>query len=184
MYSYNVISDYEEEIATPSENENYDVEDEQPYEVDDNFKTGGYDLPAINKCAPKLCVQCGKVSQAIVLSFVLSKISDSGGCGRKTERRQEGFTVTLIRFCGTNLLSRVRFKRVLLITSLQLYQTKGNLTRHLKYECGKQAALKCPLCGTQTKYKSSMRRHILNRHPGYDCTFDDQNVIEETKLVC
>lgn len=52
-----------------------------------------------------------------------------------------------------------------------MYKTKGNLNRHLQYECGREPTLQCPLCEVQTKHKSSMKRHIENRHPGYECAF-------------
>ncbi|KAJ3635636.1 hypothetical protein MTP99_008529 [Tenebrio molitor] len=53
----------------------------------------------------------------------------------------------------------------------KMYKSKGNLQRHLNYECGKEPHITCPLCGLQTKYRSSMKRHVLNRHPGqlYAC---------------
>lgn len=54
-----------------------------------------------------------------------------------------------------------------------MYKTKGNLNRHLQYECGRDPALQCPLCDVQTKHKSSMKRHIENRHPGYECAFTE-----------
>lgn len=50
---------------------------------------------------------------------------------------------------------------------------RGNLTRHLKYECGKRPTLKCPVCPTKTTHRSSMKRHVQNRHPQYECYFTD-----------
>ncbi|XP_044737181.1 longitudinals lacking protein isoform X15 [Chrysoperla carnea] len=57
----------------------------------------------------------------------------------------------------------------------KVYKWKNNLVRHLRYECGKEAQLKCPLCYVTTKHRSSMRRHVENRHAGYELSFSDPN---------
>lgn len=43
------------------------------------------------------------------------------------------------------------------------YATKGNLRRHLEWECGKKLQFKCKYCNYACKYKFSMKRHML-RH--------------------
>jgi uncharacterized Zn-finger protein len=46
------------------------------------------------------------------------------------------------------------------------YMSKGNLTRHLKFECGKEPQFQCPHCPVRTKHKSSLLTHISCKHRG------------------
>ena len=48
----------------------------------------------------------------------------------------------------------------------KVYMSKGNLTRHLKFECGKEPQFQCPHCPIRTKHKSSLLTHIFCKHPG------------------
>ncbi|XP_066584383.1 longitudinals lacking protein, isoforms A/B/D/L isoform X8 [Prorops nasuta] len=44
------------------------------------------------------------------------------------------------------------------------FSCKGNLTRHLKYECGHEPRFKCPYCVYCCKVKTDVRKHILRKH--------------------
>jgi DNA-directed RNA polymerase subunit RPC12/RpoP len=46
----------------------------------------------------------------------------------------------------------------------KVYTSKGNLTRHLKFECGKEPQFQCPHCTVRTKHKSSLLTHICCKH--------------------
>jgi uncharacterized C2H2 Zn-finger protein len=48
----------------------------------------------------------------------------------------------------------------------KVYKSKGNLTRHLKFECGKEPQFQCPHCPIRTKHKSSLLTHIYCKHGG------------------
>lgn len=48
----------------------------------------------------------------------------------------------------------------------KVYMSKGNLTRHLKFECGKEPQFQCPHCPVRTKHKSSLLTHIHCKHSG------------------
>jgi len=41
------------------------------------------------------------------------------------------------------------------------YRWKGNLTRHVNFECGKQPRFKCSYCGIGVTQKTSMQRHLF-----------------------
>ena len=45
------------------------------------------------------------------------------------------------------------------------YRWKGNLKRHLKFECGKMAQIQCPHCQYCAKRKCHLVKHILRKHP-------------------
>ncbi|KAL6263990.1 hypothetical protein P5V15_004071 [Pogonomyrmex californicus] len=44
------------------------------------------------------------------------------------------------------------------------FNWKRNLTRHLKYECGRQPRFKCPYCDYHGKLKGNVKKHLLHRH--------------------
>ncbi|XP_076238070.1 longitudinals lacking protein, isoforms A/B/D/L-like [Calliopsis andreniformis] len=46
------------------------------------------------------------------------------------------------------------------------FNWKGNLNRHLKYECGLQPRFKCPYCHYCCKVKGDVRKHIARKHQG------------------
>jgi rubrerythrin len=48
----------------------------------------------------------------------------------------------------------------------KVYVNKGNLTRHHKFECGKEPQFQCPHCLLRTKHKSSLLTHIYCKHSG------------------
>jgi uncharacterized C2H2 Zn-finger protein len=48
----------------------------------------------------------------------------------------------------------------------KVYMSKGSLTRHLKFECGKEPQFQCPHCPLRTKRKSSLLTHIYCKHTG------------------
>ncbi|XP_050536207.1 histone-lysine N-methyltransferase PRDM16-like [Daktulosphaira vitifoliae] len=44
------------------------------------------------------------------------------------------------------------------------YKTKGNLMRHLKYECGKSPKYACPYCNKKSSLKFNLKKHIAVIH--------------------
>ena len=46
----------------------------------------------------------------------------------------------------------------------KVYTRKGNLQRHLSWECGKEPHQKCPYCPYATYRKSNVQEHIRRRH--------------------
>lgn len=45
------------------------------------------------------------------------------------------------------------------------YSNNGNLTRHLKFECGKEPQFQCPLCPLRTRHKNNLLSHMYCKHP-------------------
>lgn len=48
------------------------------------------------------------------------------------------------------------------------YKIKGSLKRHQSYECGVIPSLTCKYCPHKSKYKSDLRKHILQKHSHLD----------------
>ncbi|XP_008207163.1 zinc finger protein 771-like [Nasonia vitripennis] len=46
------------------------------------------------------------------------------------------------------------------------FTVKGNMTRHLKYECGQQPRFQCPYCDFRSKQTSNVMSHIRTKHVG------------------
>ncbi|KAK2584890.1 hypothetical protein KPH14_002486 [Odynerus spinipes] len=46
------------------------------------------------------------------------------------------------------------------------FTVKGNMTRHLKYECGQAPRFQCPYCEFRSKQTSNVMSHIRTRHAG------------------
>ncbi|XP_076395696.1 uncharacterized protein LOC143265758 isoform X2 [Megachile rotundata] len=46
------------------------------------------------------------------------------------------------------------------------FTVKGNMTRHLKYECGQAPRFQCPYCEFRSKQTSNVMSHIRTRHTG------------------
>lgn len=46
----------------------------------------------------------------------------------------------------------------------KVYRHKSSLTKHLKYECGKEAQFLCQLCPYRAKQRPNLTSHILLRH--------------------
>jgi hypothetical protein len=46
----------------------------------------------------------------------------------------------------------------------KVYTRKGNLQRHLSWECGVEPHQKCPYCPYAANRKTSVQGHILRRH--------------------
>jgi hypothetical protein len=46
----------------------------------------------------------------------------------------------------------------------KVYSRKGNLQRHLSWECGKEPHQQCPYCPYATNRKTSVQEHIRRRH--------------------
>jgi hypothetical protein len=60
----------------------------------------------------------------------------------------------------------------------KVYMRKGTLTRHLKFECGKEPQFQCPLCPLRTKHKSSLLTHIYCKHRGWNITSEPQWAVQ------
>ena len=50
----------------------------------------------------------------------------------------------------------------------RFFTVKGNMNRHLKYECGKAPRFKCPYCDFRSKQSSNVLSHVRNRHTGLE----------------
>ncbi|XP_049809660.1 gastrula zinc finger protein XlCGF57.1-like [Schistocerca serialis cubense] len=48
------------------------------------------------------------------------------------------------------------------------YASKGNLSRHLRFECGVDRQFSCPLCGKMFKRKEHLTEHIFGTHKNID----------------
>lgn len=44
------------------------------------------------------------------------------------------------------------------------YKYKGNLHRHMEYECGIEPKFPCPLCNYKGKQKTTLQMHIATIH--------------------
>ncbi|CAH0381291.1 unnamed protein product [Bemisia tabaci] len=44
------------------------------------------------------------------------------------------------------------------------YQNVGSLWRHERYECGKEPAYQCTLCGYKSAHKHNLKKHYMLRH--------------------
>ncbi|XP_046663207.1 longitudinals lacking protein, isoforms A/B/D/L-like [Homalodisca vitripennis] len=44
------------------------------------------------------------------------------------------------------------------------YRSKGDLRRHLRYECGKEPQFACSLCSYKAKRNSSLQSHMIFKH--------------------
>ncbi|XP_015178619.1 PREDICTED: zinc finger X-chromosomal protein-like [Polistes dominula] len=44
------------------------------------------------------------------------------------------------------------------------FTVKGNMTRHLKYECGQAPRFQCPYCEFRSKQTSNVKSHIRTKH--------------------
>ncbi|CAL1680035.1 unnamed protein product [Lasius platythorax] len=60
----------------------------------------------------------------------------------------------------------------------RVFKWKGNLMRHLRYECGLQPRFKCPYCDSKSKFKASVRQHLIRKHKNRKIY-----VIEDTLLT-
>lgn len=49
----------------------------------------------------------------------------------------------------------------------KVYRHKSSLTKHLKYECGKEAQFLCQLCPYRAKQRPNLTSHILLRHSAH-----------------
>ena len=46
------------------------------------------------------------------------------------------------------------------------FAVKGNMNRHLKYECGQPPKFQCPYCNFRSKQSSNVLAHVKTRHRG------------------
>lgn len=46
------------------------------------------------------------------------------------------------------------------------YKNREHLTRHQRYECGKEPQFKCPYCPHKCHHKCNLQDHIQRRHSG------------------
>lgn len=49
----------------------------------------------------------------------------------------------------------------------KVYRWKGNLSQHLRFECGKAPQFRCPYCPYRSKHRSDVKnKHMKYKHPG------------------
>lgn len=74
---------------------------------------------------------------------------------------------------GTNLIQIKQFKSHVLgkygyknvcSDCKKSYKTKSHLTRHQRFECGKEPQFPCPLCHYRGKHKHALTNHYANKH--------------------
>lgn len=53
----------------------------------------------------------------------------------------------------------------------RMYKSKGSLTDHQRWECGKDPTFQCPYCEYCAKRKKHLRRHVICVHKK---AFDEQ----------
>lgn len=58
------------------------------------------------------------------------------------------------------------------------FAVKGNMNRHLKYECGQPPKFSCPYCLFLSKQSSNVLAHVRTRHRGLNAYV--LNLIEKT----
>ncbi|XP_044270640.1 longitudinals lacking protein, isoforms A/B/D/L isoform X13 [Tribolium madens] len=46
----------------------------------------------------------------------------------------------------------------------KVYKHRGNMRRHMVYECGKQARFQCSFCNRKFHQQSNLKRHFENKH--------------------
>lgn len=44
------------------------------------------------------------------------------------------------------------------------YVSISSLRRHIRMECGVEPTIKCPYCPYQTRYISSVKKHLSRKH--------------------
>lgn len=47
---------------------------------------------------------------------------------------------------------------------LKIYKHSKSLSKHLKYECGKEATLRCPFCTYKCKRPDHLKKHTEKHH--------------------
>lgn len=55
------------------------------------------------------------------------------------------------------------------------YRQWGNLTRHIKFECGMLPRFGCTYCEYRSKRKGDVKKHIFGKHPGEEFKFIDNS---------
>lgn len=46
----------------------------------------------------------------------------------------------------------------------KMYKHRGNLSRHIKFECGNIALFSCEFCGRKFSQHCNLTRHVLSQH--------------------
>lgn len=46
------------------------------------------------------------------------------------------------------------------------YQRKGTLSRHIRWECGKEPSLECEKCHRMFFYRNDLMKHFYRKHNG------------------
>lgn len=58
-------------------------------------------------------------------------------------------------------------------TCQKKYKHKGNLTKHLKYECGKPPRFKCSYCDFKNTYRGTVKTHSKRKHPNEEFSYEN-----------
>lgn len=64
----------------------------------------------------------------------------------------------------TRLIQNAIIRSYTCIQCGHTYKYKRSLSRHLRFECGKEPEFKCPFCPSKTKLKENLKRHIKYKH--------------------
>ncbi|XP_070149666.1 longitudinals lacking protein, isoforms H/M/V isoform X25 [Polyergus mexicanus] len=83
------------------------------------------------------------------------------------QRDSQDFFATRLCDMDTNTKIRKRYGGFYVCPNsncIRSFDWKGNLTRHLKYECGLMPRFKCPYCKYCCKAKADVKKHIIRRH--------------------
>ncbi|KAH0952438.1 hypothetical protein HN011_011877 [Eciton burchellii] len=79
----------------------------------------------------------------------------------------QGSYETMPHRSNGNQISRKKQRGIYSCTNtncVRSFNWKGNLMRHLRYECGLQPRFKCPYCNYCCKVKGDVGKHIIRRH--------------------
>ncbi|XP_029161840.1 longitudinals lacking protein isoform X19 [Nylanderia fulva] len=85
---------------------------------------------------------------------------------QQAQRDSQGFYASL-KFTEANGLFRIVSDEMVRFPCMKcgsVYNKKGSLTTHLKYECGQPPRFKCPYCDLVSKKTSNVQKHIRRKH--------------------
>ncbi|KAI4484266.1 hypothetical protein M0804_007722 [Polistes exclamans] len=95
--------------------------------------------------------------------------SGSGGCGDSIGGDSDLFTsfkTASQQLCYLNRYYR-SIVRYPCMNCSSVYNKRGSLMTHLRYECGQPPRFKCPYCDMISKKTSNVQQHIRRKHKGF-----------------